>query len=91
MTPEEPNNETYIKVDSESGPQPLKIVFCLPGKTYSDNFLKSWSELLYSLSRVNIIPIISQNYSPVVYWARNLCLGGSISRGISIKRFLSII
>ena len=75
-----PENDNIFK-------KPLKIVFCLPGRTFSAAFLKSWTELLYSLPFNNITPIISQNYSPVVYWARNLCLSGDVLKGINQKPF----
>lgn len=67
--------------------KPLRIIFCLPGRTFTASFLKSWSELLYSLPFNNITPIISQNYSAVVYWARNLCLAGNVLKGVNQKPF----
>lgn len=85
--PENLNDENFVKLEESNLPKPLKVVFCLPGKTFSDNFLKSWSDLLYSLHRNNIIPIISQQYSAVVYWARNLCLSGDVLKGVKQKPF----
>ena len=86
ITQEELNSNPNLVMGGQP-PRPIKIVFCLPGKSFSNNFLKSWSELLYSLSQHNIIPIISQQYSAVVYWVRNLCLGGDVLRGIKQKPF----
>lgn len=80
-----------ITQENNNFKRPLKIVFCLPGRTFSATFLKSWSELLYSLPFNNIVPIISQNYSPVVYWARNLCLGGDVLKGVNQKPFGGIM
>lgn len=65
----------------------MKIVFCLPGKSFSGTFLKCWSDLLYSCLNRGITPIISQHYSPVVYYVRNMCLGGDSRRGINQKAF----
>ena len=31
-----------------------KVIFCLPGRTFSDNFLKSWTDLLVELPKHNI-------------------------------------
>jgi hypothetical protein len=87
MITQKEQNPNFIPAKEGDRLNPLKIIFCLPGNTFSDNFLKSWSELLYSLPFHNIIPIISQKYSPVIYWARNLCLGGNVLHGIKQKPF----
>jgi len=60
---------------------PLTIVFCIPGTSFSHHFLGSWSELLLSLPKNNIIPKLSNRQSSNVYYARNLCLGGSVLKG----------
>ena len=59
----------------------MRIVFCLPGNTFSDNFLKSWTELLMYLPKYGITPILSSSYNSVVYYVRNQCLGGSVLAG----------
>jgi hypothetical protein len=59
----------------------LKIVFCLPGRTFSNNFLTSWSNLLQYLPKYGITPILSNSYSPLLYYVRNQCLGGASVRG----------
>jgi len=61
--------------------RPLKVIFCLPGPSFSGQFLQCWSELLLACTRNNIIPILSQQYDAVVYYVRNKCLGGSVLRG----------
>lgn len=65
----------------------MKIVFCLPGRSFSNNFLVCWSELLQYLPRYGITPILSSQYDSVVYYVRNKCLGGSVTRGINQKPF----
>jgi len=64
-----------------------KIVFCLPGKTFSNNFLMSWSKLLMWCVSNEIQPIISMKYSPLLYFVRNMCLGGNSLSGIKQKPF----
>lgn len=63
------------------------VVFCLPGREFSGNFLQAWSELLLSCVRVGIKPLLAQEYDPIVYYARSKCLGGSVLRGRYQKPF----
>jgi hypothetical protein len=65
----------------------MKVVFCLPGRSFSNNFLQSWTELLSFLPRYGITPILSNQYDSVVYYVRNKCLGGSANRGRKQKPF----
>ena len=67
--------------------KPLTVVFCIPGRSFSKDFLVSWSELLLQCLRNNINPILSPAYDPVVHYARNKCLGGSVLRGRYQKPF----
>ena len=64
-----------------------KIIFCLPGREYSGAFLKSWSQLLGACVNQGINNIIYQHYSPIIYYARNICLGGELKNGIHQKPF----
>ncbi len=57
------------------------IIFAMPGRTYSKEFLLSWSNLLFELIKNNIKPIISQQYSSVVHFARAKCLAGDVLKG----------
>jgi len=66
---------------------PLTIIFCLPGRSFSGDFLEAWSELLQKCLLNGIRPFLSRKYDPVVYYARNKCLGGSVLRGIGQKPF----
>jgi hypothetical protein len=64
-----------------------KIIFCLPGRTFSDNFLKSWTDLLVELPRNNIQWGLSQKYHVNRYFVCNSCLGGSSIGGKNQKPF----
>ena len=64
-----------------------KIIFCLPGKTYSNEFLLSWSDLILWCSKNGYDFTVSQNYSSVVHFARTLCLCGDNKRGKYQKPF----
>ena len=59
----------------------MRIVFCMPGRSYSGEFLQSWSNLMVELQSAGIQFAISQKYDPVVYYARNKCLGGNLLNG----------
>jgi len=58
------------------------VVFCLPGKEYTNNFLMSWSELLVWCMMQDIRPMLVNRYSPNLYYVRNMCLGGDTVRGV---------
>lgn len=58
-----------------------KILFCLPGKTFSNNFLLSWSEFLLWCTKNNIIPYVNIQYNAVIYYCRNLLLGADLQNG----------
>jgi GT2 family glycosyltransferase len=59
-----------------------KIIFCLPGREFSGRFLQCWTELVYACLQAGIQPILSQHYSPLLYYVRNMCLGGNNVAGI---------
>lgn len=61
----------------------MKVVACLPGKSYSGNFLSCWTEFLGEMIKNNISVFLSQKYSPNIYYSRNLCLGGDSRKGFS--------
>jgi hypothetical protein len=67
--------------------KPKTIVFCLPGREFSNNFLRSWSEVLLWCVQNNIRPLLSNHYSPLLYYVRNMCLGGDTLRGKDQKPF----
>lgn len=80
----EPQRNALLTSKSRRAPT---IVFCLPGRTFSNKFLMSWSELLMNLFRMGFQIRISQKYTSNVYYVRNMCLGGDVMRGIHQKPF----
>lgn len=59
----------------------VKVIFCMPGKNYSREFLLSWSDLLLqTVSRGHQV-MISQQYTSCVHFARAKCLGGDVLKG----------
>jgi hypothetical protein len=65
----------------------VRLVFCLPGKTYDRQFLLAWSDLLMQASSRGHQIMISQQYSSVVHFARAKCLGGDVLKGPDQKPF----
>ena len=57
------------------------IVFCLPGRGVSYNFLKSFVSLSLDLVQSGAAIQISQDYSSMVNFARCKCLGANVLRG----------
>jgi hypothetical protein len=64
-----------------------EVVFCIPGKYFSNNFLVSWSRLLLACGELGIIPHISNAYDPNIYKVRNKCLMGDENLGQNQKPF----
>ena len=65
----------------------VKVVFCMPGRQYSREFLLAWSDLLMQASSRGHQIMISQQYSSVVHFARAKCLGGDVLKGPDQKPF----
>ena len=65
----------------------MKLVFCMPGRSYSREFLLAWSDLLMQASSKGHQIMISQQYSSVVHFARAKCLGGDVLKGPDQKPF----
>ena len=65
----------------------MKIVFCLPGNSFSGNFLSCWTDLFSRCLRAGITPILSQRYSCNIYYVRTMCVGGSSLGGESQQPF----
>ncbi len=61
--------------------QGKSIVFCLPGRGCSYQFLKSFVQLCFDLVQNNMNIQISQDYSSMVNFARCKCLGANVLRG----------
>jgi len=54
--------------------KPLRVVFCIPGNRFSNQFLISWTNLVGFCYLNNIEPMLSSAYNSNVYYVRNLCL-----------------
>jgi hypothetical protein len=65
----------------------MKVIFCMPGRSYSREFLLSWSDLIMQASSRGHQIMISQQYSSVVHFARAKCLGGDVMKGPDQKPF----
>jgi hypothetical protein len=65
----------------------MNIVFCLPGKNFSNNFLRCWSETLTFCFKNKITPMLSMATNSNVYYVRSQCLGANVLRGINQKPF----
>lgn len=65
----------------------MKVVFCMPGASYSRDFLLCWSDMLMQANAKGHQIMISQQYSSVVHFARALCLGGDVMKGPDQKPF----
>lgn len=61
----------------------MKVVFCIPGNTFSGEFLRSWSNLLATCLNRGIEVKMSTEYSPMVHYARAKCLKADVLRGDS--------
>lgn len=72
--------------------QKTRVVFCLPGRTFSNRFLLSWTQTVVEMANSGKYSfMISQNYSSFVSFARALCLGYDVTRGSKQKPFNSEI
>ena len=60
LRPEERIQKTLRSTSNGAG---LKIVFCLPGNSFSGRFLECWSETLGSLRNLGIEVALSRKYS----------------------------
>ena len=65
----------------------MKIIFCLPGREFTNNFLVSWTNLISELPNHGVRWRLSQKYSVNRYFVCNSCLGGDSLRGKNQKPF----
>ena len=72
-------NEYYNKVKAKM--RGKKIVFCLPGRSCSYAFLKSFVQLCFDLVNNGMGIQISQDYSSMVNFARCKVLGANVTAG----------
>lgn len=82
-----PQHNALLQTNPTQSKKMPTIVFCLPGRSFTNNFLLSWSELLLNLFKMGFQIRISQKYTSNVYYVRNMCLGGDVMRGIDQKPF----
>lgn len=68
-------------------PKKMTIVFCIPGNSFSNEFLRCWTELFAYCITNNITPILSTTYCSNVFFVRNKCLLGNNLNGIHQKPF----
>lgn len=64
----------------------MKLVFCIPGASFSYRFMRAWTAALAHLGREHAV-YPRFDYSCNIYYARNLVLGGDIGRGPKQKPF----
>lgn len=64
-----------------------KIVFCIPGKNYSNNFLLAWTATIVKLIEAGHQLNIVNKYTSNVFFVRNMCLGGNVLAGKEQKPF----
>ena len=59
----------------------MRVIFCLPGKQFSNNYFNSWNATVSTLNENGIAFAYSMVYDPVVYYTRNRILGGQNTNG----------
>ena len=59
----------------------------MPGKTYSREFILSWTDLMMKVASRGHQVMISQQYSSCVHFSRAKCLGGDVLKGPDQKPF----
>lgn len=71
-----------------TNPNKIKVVLCIPGNSYSNKFLISWTNLIVGMIQSNKYDFyLSNNYSSQVNFARAMCLGANVLRGPAQKPF----
>jgi hypothetical protein len=55
--------------------QGLKIMFCIPGQSFSNNFLNCWDHMARFLHERKIDYGLSTGYTPIIHTARDKVLG----------------
>jgi hypothetical protein len=77
-----------MSTTDEKPPKRIRVVFCLPGRSFSNAFLIQWSETIVALERTGRYDMkLSNGYSSFVPFARAICLGASVQRGPKQKPF----
>lgn len=63
------------------------VIFCLPGNSFSNNFLLAWTELIIKCKEYGIQVYYTNKYTSNVYYVRNMCLGGNVLNGKNQKPY----
>lgn len=71
--------------------KPKSVIIALPGRTFSDNFLKAWTQTLFVLFEKKYKVTISFEYSSFVTFSRMKTLGLDVKRGPDQKPFNGMI
>ena len=82
--PERPAAQQQGEWDYEKAKEMIRgksIVFCMPGRGCSFQFLKSFTQMCFDLVGAGAQIQISQDYSSMVNFARCKCLGANVLRG----------
>ena len=61
----------------------MKVIFCVPGNTFSNRFVKCWTTLQQELYKQNIEYELMCEYAPNIYYIRGMLLGGNYNHGPS--------
>ena len=61
----------------------MKVIFCVPGNTFSNRFVKCWTMIQQELHKQNIEYELMCEYAPNIYYIRGMLLGGNYSHGPS--------
>ena len=67
--------------------KPLRIIYCIPGNTFTGHFLESWTSEMMFCSENNIQWALSRKESNNIYYVRNMRLGADVTRGKHQKPF----
>jgi hypothetical protein len=80
---EEPTKESAAATADSTSPEkpPKRVILAIPGRTFSNNFIKSWSQTLYALIDKKYEVVISNEYSSFVPFSRMQTLGLDVGRG----------
>lgn len=68
-------------IDSQIKRDPLFIIFCIPGNAFSNKFINCLFKTFQFCNMNKIGFALSCEYSSMVQFARNKCLGGNVLQG----------
>lgn len=72
---------------NENGSSKIRLVLCFPGNRFSGEFIKSFGVTITTLLQAGVQISFVNEYSSVVHYARNKCLGGNVLRGKNQKPY----